>query len=63
MKRFLVFLAAMLLAPAVSAAVQPGDRLHCSRPQFHGDTRHGCLTWARWIWDNIALKSSPAASR
>lgn len=40
-----------------------GDRLHCSRPQFPGDTRHGCLTWARWIWDNIALKSSPAASR
>lgn len=23
------------------------DRLHCSRPQFPGDTRHGCLTWAR----------------
>lgn len=27
-----------------------GDKLHCSRPQFHGDTANGCRRWAEWVW-------------
>lgn len=38
------------------------DKLHCSRPQFPGDTHHGCLTWATWVWNQVP-KSSQAESR
>lgn len=30
------------------------DYLHCSRPAFNGDPHNGCLTWASWVWGEIA---------
>ena len=29
------------------------DRLHCSRPQFYGDSANGCQKWAGWVWERV----------
>jgi hypothetical protein len=29
------------------------DQLHCARPQFFGDSSHGCFDWSEWLWEEL----------